>query len=355
MLSRVANSLYWMSRYIERAESIARLVDVNLQLLLDFRDLDDAAIDAHWVPIVQSSGDEVLFRSLHAQANGQTGTQFLVFQPANPNSIVSSVSSARENARMVRDQITAELWEEINRLYLFLRSPKAAQLWRESPSDFFLSIKNDSLLLQGLTDATVVRNEGWFFMQAGRFIERADKTSRILDVCHASLPATGLPAAPTQADALGWSAVLRSCSAWDAYKAVHGAEVSPTLVAELLLLSDEFPRSVRFSVRQLNTVMRRISGVHDGRFSNEAEKLAGRLLAELQFSTVEDIFEIGLHTYIDQIQTKLNAIGAALFQTYIFQPFQIPEEYELRQQEEQQQQSAAHPAPSPRSSRSATA
>ena len=338
MLSRVANNLYWMSRYIERAESIARLVDVNLQLLLDFRNLDDRGLDAHWIPIVQSSGDEELFRRLHPRTTGQTVTEFLVFQAENPNSILSSIAQARENARMVRDQITAELWEEINRLYLFLYSPRAGELWNESPSDFFLTIKNGSLLLQGLTDATVVRNEGWFFTQAGRYLERADKTSRILDVRHASLPERGMPGAPSQSDALGWSAVLRSCSAWDAYKAVHGAEVQPALVAELLLLSDEFPRSVRFSVRHLNTVLRRISGVHEGRFSNAAEKLAGRLLAELQFSTVEDIFEVGLHTYIDQVQMKLNSIGDALFQAYIFQPFHLTEEYELRQQEEQQQQ-----------------
>ena len=340
MLSRVANNLYWMSRYIERAESIARLVDVNLQLLLDFRSLDDSGLDAHWIPIVQSSGDEELFRRLHPHTTGQTVTEFLVFQAENPNSILTSIAQARENARMVRDQITAELWEELNRLYLFLYSPKAEELWQESPSDFFLTIKNGSLLLQGLTDATVVRNEGWFFMQAGRYLERADKTSRILDVRHASLPEKGMPSAPSQTDALGWAAVLRSCSAWDAYKALHGAEVQPALVAELLLLSDEFPRSVRFSVRHLNTVLRRISGVHEGRFSNDAEKLCGRLLAELQFSTVEDVFEVGLHTYIDVTQAKLNAIGDALFQAYIFQPFLFPEEFELQQQEEQQQQTA---------------
>lgn len=344
MLSRVANSLYWMSRYIERAESIARLVDVNLQLLLDFRNLDDRALDAHWIPIVQSSGAEELFRKLHPQTNGHTVTEFLVFQSANPNSILSSVAQARENARMVRDQISAELWEELNRLYLFLNSPRAGELWDESPSDFFMTIRNGSLLLQGLTDATVVRNEGWFFTQAGRFLERADKTSRILDVRHASLPDRGMPGPPSQTDALGWSAVLRSCSAWDAYKALHGAEVEPALVTELLLLSDEFPRSVRFSLRHLNTVLRRISGVREGRFSNSAEKLAGRLLAELQFSNVEDIFEIGLHNYIDLVQTKLNAIGDALFQAYIFQPFQLPEENELRQQEEQQQQQVFRPA-----------
>ena len=122
------------------------------------------------------------------------------------------------------------------------------------------------------------------------------------------------------------------------YESFNESRLQPALVAEFLLLSDDFPRSVRFSVRHLNNALRRISGVHEGRFCNDAEKLAGRLLAELQFSTAQDIFEVGLHTYIDITQAKLNSIGDALFQAYIFQPFQTPDDYQLRQQEEQQQQ-----------------
>ncbi|HEY4301588.1 MAG TPA: alpha-E domain-containing protein [Candidatus Didemnitutus sp.] len=344
MLSRVANSLYWMSRYIGRAENTARLVDVNLQLLLDMRKLDDKALAGHWIPILQSTGDEDLFRQLHEKATGKTVTEYLVFQPENTNSILSSLAQARENARMIRDQITSELWEEINRLYLFLHSPQARTLWRNSPHEFFQEIKNAAMLLQGLTDGTVMRNEGWQFVQCGRYLERADKTSRILDVRHASVPEKGLPAEVSQADALGWSAVLRSCSAWDAYKAQHGAEVLPAHVASLLLLNDLFPRSVRFCVREIDSALHRISGVADDRFSNDAEKLAGRLLAELSFSTVEEIFEYGLHAYVDTLQGKLNAIGEALFQAYIFQPFQTLEDDQLRQQEEQQQQ---HRLPAP--------
>lgn len=338
MLSRVANSLYWMSRFVERAENIARLVDVNLQLLLDFRKLNDAAVSGHWLPIVQSTGDEEQFRAHHARATGQSVTEFMVFQPENPNSIVSAITQARENARMVRDQITTEYWEELNRLYLFLTSPRARRLWSTSPYEFFREIKTGSLLLQGLFDATTVRNEGWIFVQLGRFIERADKTSRILDVRHASLPAGGAAPAPAAIDALGWSAVLRSCSAWDAYKALHGAEVHPVLVAEFLLLSDDFPRAVRFCVRHLNQALRRLSGVREGRYSNEAEKIAGRLLAQLQFDGREEILGVGLHRYIDELQAELNAIGEAIFQVYIYQPFHLPEEFQLRQQEEQQQQ-----------------
>ena len=340
MLSRVANGLYWMSRYVERAENTARLVDVNLQLVLNLRNLDDSTLAGHWVPIVQSTGDEELFFQLYPKASGQNVTEFFIFQGANPNSIVSAVGQARENARTVRDQITVEFWEALNRLYLFLHSPQARRQWEENPGEFFSDVRNGSLLLQGMGDATIVRNEGWLFMQVGRFLERADKTSRMLDVRHGSVSDQGGPVADRQADVLGWSAMLRSCSAWDAYKSLHGAEVQPLQVAEFLMLSEDFPRSVRFCVHQLNHALRRISGVAEGRFSNEAEKLAGRLHAELQFSAATDIFSPDLHTYIDRLQGKLNGIGEALFQTYIFQPFQTGSENEWRQQEEQQQQTA---------------
>jgi uncharacterized alpha-E superfamily protein len=338
MLSRVANCLYWMSRYIERAENIARIVDVNLQLLLDFRNLDEGRLAEHWLPIVEATGDEKQFFELHPKATANAVTEFLVFQPENPNSIFSSICQARENARMVRDQITVELWEELNRLYWFVRTPQARQVWKESPSEFFQQIKGSSLLLIGLTRATSIRNEGWYFGEAGKFLERADKTSRILDVRHHTLPERGAPTSVSQAEALEWSAVLRSCSAWDAYKSIHGAEVHPKLVAEFLICSEEFPRSVRFCVEGLNSALRKISGVPEGKFCNDSEKLAGRLIAELQFSTIDEIFAQGLHSYLDLLQTKLNDIGGAMFNAYIFQAFNTVEQEIFVQQEEQQQQ-----------------
>ena len=338
MLSRVANSLYWMARYIERAENIARIVDVNLQLLLDLRELDDGKLAAYWLPIVQATGDEKEFFKLHQRATGKTVTEFLVFQNENPNSIVQVVCQARENARMVRDQLTLELWEELNRLYLFVRSPQARKVWDRSPSEFFQEIKAGSLHLIGIASATLLHDEGWWFVQTGQFIERADKTTRILDVRYETLPERGAPKTVSQADALEWAAVLRSCSAWDAYKTFYGADVHPRLVAEFLLLNDSFPRSVRFCVSELNRAIRRISGVAEGNFCNDAEKLTGRFLAELQFSTVDEIFERGLHQYLDEAQTKLNDIGAALFHSYIAQPFQNPDGKHMVQQEEQQQQ-----------------
>ena len=343
MLSRVANSLYWMSRYIERAENIARIVDVNLQLLLDLRNLDEERLAAHWLPIVQTTGDEKQFYEKHPKATAQAVTEFLVFQMDNPNSLVSSICQARENARMVRDQITVELWEELNRLYWFVRTPTARSVWKDSPSEFFQQIKASSLHIIGLSYATLIHNEGWWFTQVGKFLERADKTSRILDLRYQTLPEKGAPTTISQTDALEWSAVLRSCSAWDAYKTIHGAEVNPRLVAEFLLLNEDFPRSVRFCVNSLNDALRQISGVQPGRFCNDAEKLAGRLVAELQFSTIDEIFEQGLHGYLDLLQIKLNDIGATMFNAYIFQSFNNLEDEIMVQQEEQQQQSGQIP------------
>lgn len=338
MLSRVANSLFWTARYIERAENIARIVDVNLQLLLDIRDLDEKRLIEYWLPIVQATGDEPAFFKLHPHATGKAVTEFLVFQQENPNSIVQSICQARENARMARDQLTLELWEELNRLYLFVRSPQARKIWERSPSEFFQEVKSSSLHLNGIINATLVHDEGWWFVQTGQFLERADKTTRILDVRHQSLPQRGAPAGISSDNALEWSAVLRSCSAWDAYKTIYGADVHPRLVAEFLLLSDNFPRSVRFCVSELNRAIRRISAVAEGHFCNDAEKLTGRFLAELQFSAVDEIFDIGLHKYLDDAQIKLNNIGDALFRAYIFQQFEHPGEIHMVQQEEQQQQ-----------------
>ncbi len=343
MLSRVANSLYWMSRYIERAENIARIVDVNLQLLLDYRSLDDKGLAAYWVPIVQTTGDEELFFKLYPEANGQTVTEFLVFRPDNTNSIISSIALARESARMVRDQITIEIWEELNRLYLFIHSDGARQMWGESPYEFFQEIKASSLHLQGLSNATVVHNEGWQFMQVGKYLERADKTTRILDVRHATVPPRrSAPKAASQTEALEWASILRSCSAWDAYKALHSAEVDPQRVAEFLLFSDDFPRSVKFSITHMDRALRAISGAPEGRFINDPERLSGRLLAEFQFGTIAEVFEQGIHDYLDVVQQKLNKIGDAVFGSYTFQPFTSIDE-EIQQQQQQQQQQLRQP------------
>jgi len=336
MLSRVANSLYWMGRYIERAENLARIVDVNMQLMLDFREAGNQRTDAHWLPIIQATGDKALFFEFHEEVTSYNAQDFLTFRADNPNSLFSIVSLARENARMVRDQVTVEIWEEINRIYLFLRSNSARELWDSSPSEFYQEIKLSSLYLQGLSDATIPHTEGWLFMQAAKYLERADKTTRVLDIRHASLPEKGMPNKTLGPhESLEWAAVLRSCSAWDAYRQVHGVDIDPARISDFLLLSKDFPRSIEFCLSALDSALRNISGVQPGRFSNDAEKLSGRLLAEIQFSSIEDIFAHGMHDYIDLLQQRFNQIGEALFAAYIFQPFNAGEET-LQQQQQQQ-------------------
>jgi uncharacterized alpha-E superfamily protein len=285
------------------------------------------------MPIVQSTGDEEQFLKHYKEPSGHNVTDFLTFRTENPNSIISSIAQARENARMVRDQITGEMWEEINRLYLFLRSPRAREVWKLSPNEFFQEIKASSLYLQGLTDATIPRDEGWNFMQVGKYLERADKTTRILDVRYQTLPARGAPTTVSQAETLEWAAVLRSCSAWDAYRERCAADVDPRKVVAFLVLDEDFPRSVEFCIAQVDYALRRISGVPDGRFSNDAEKLSGRLLAEIRFSSEDDVFVSGLHEYLDVLQQKFNAIGESLFAAYIFHPFNDPYA-ELQQQQQ---------------------
>jgi uncharacterized alpha-E superfamily protein len=342
MLSRVAHSLYWMSRYLERAENTARLVDVNLQLLLDFRAGDEEPTD-YWLPIVDSTGERERYLALHPVPDGPSAVEFLVFDPANPTSLVESVSRARENAGTVRDQLTAELWEEINRLYLFLRSEDAHTRFAASPADFFERIKNATLLLTGLGHATVMRGEGWQFVEVGRYLERGDQTTRILDVLHAAFPERGTPDIWSERNAIEWAAVLRSCSAWDAYKSLYGANVEPTRVVGFLLLNEDFPRSVRFCAEEVDAALRRISGVADGRFANAAEQRSGRFLAELRFAAVEDLLaERGLHAYLDLVQARLAGIADAVAEVYVErvtrEPAPAPQAQAQQQQQQQQQQ-----------------
>jgi uncharacterized alpha-E superfamily protein len=339
MLSRVANSLFWMSRYLERAENISRIVDVNLQSLLDYKTLDDKRLKEQWDPLVNTLGDDELFAKLYKKADSRSVTEFLTFNDKNPNSILSCIVSARHNARSVRDQISLEMWEEINRLYLFIRSKETKKLWQESPYDFYREVKQTSYKLQGLTSATTVHDEGLEFIMMGRFLERADMTSRILDVKHQTLQGIGSKEQQqeeTSQTILQCAAVLRSSSAYEAYQQLYVSEIVPQKVAEFLLLGDSFPRSMRFCVRTFDHFLRKMTGSSPGYFTNEAEKLSGRLVAELSYTTIEEVFAIGLHTYLDNIQLKLSEIGAALFESYIFyQQTDMEQEIQIQKQVQQ--------------------
>jgi uncharacterized alpha-E superfamily protein len=338
MLSRVADSIYWMARYVERADNIARLVDVNIQLLLDYFQSDKSKLDEYWEPILKSLNLEDAFYAKHDLANTDNVADFLTFEPRSGSSIKSCIRAARENARMVRDQISTEIWEEINRLYHFINSANAQEIWESGPSEFYRQIRQSSQIFQGLSSSTVTHDEGWEFNQIGKYIERADMTTRILDVkYHILLPK--VQDVGGAFDTFQWLVMLRSASAMEAYMKAYNSDVTHHQVAEFLILNDIFPRAVRFCVRQVDNALRRLARARQGEFIHPVEKISGKLLAELDFSTIEDIFSQGLHEYIDHLQIEFNHIGEAMQKTYIFSPRQeIGSEEIWHQQQIQQQQ-----------------
>lgn len=314
MLSRVAGSLYWLSRNMERAENNARIVDVNLQLMLDFEDTE-REIDAHWSPIINSLETSEAFRKHYGEITGDAVTDFLTFSRDNPSSIYSCIANARENARMVREQISSEMWEQLNRLYLMMRSSNARDLFDSSPYEFYKTVVDASQLFQGITDATMTHGEGWDFMQFGKFIERADSTSRILDIKYHILLPSGEQVGGN-VDSVQWMAVLKSVSGMEAFCKAYVGQVAPWKVAEFLVLHAGFPRSIRFCIEELDNALHRLSGSPISHFQNEAERLGGRLRSDLEFGTVDEVFREGLHQYLDRIQLRLNEIGGAMEKTY---------------------------------------
>lgn len=313
MLSRVADSLYWMSRYMERAENDARLLDVNLQLLLDLG--GEAEAMQHWAPVIASLEETSLFDSLYETADEASVTEFLTLQKKNPNSIISCLTLARENARTTREQISSEMWEEINRLYLFVQSDAAPKLLLASPHEFFKQVITGSHLFQGVTASTMTHGEGWDFIRIGTLLERADCTSRILDVKYHILLPTGEDIGGN-VDTIQWMGVLKSCSGLEAYCKLYVSQVAPWKVAEFIITDQEFPRSIRYCVDSLDNALHRISGVDESRYANEAERLSGRLRSDLDYVTIGEVFEFGLHEYLIEIQERLVEVNNAMHATY---------------------------------------
>ncbi len=304
-----------MSRYIERAENIARLMQVSFELLLDSAGVGSVKNDDYWSPVLAATAMEASFRLLYPDPKPNDSFHFLTLDERNPDSILSCVREARENARTVRDQISDEMWAELNQLHLLVSSERGTAMLASSPQGFFEKIIQSSLLFDGITSATLSRNEGWNFLQLGRFLERADKTSRFLDIKTQTMANTDIAV-----DALEWGTILRACSALASYRRVNGTEFTLDRVLEHLLFSTEFPRSVRFCVKMADEMLHHISGTSTGRYSNRCEKLAGALLARLNFSGPSDVLTRGLHEYIDDLQVALNETGQAIFEAYVHLP-----------------------------------
>ncbi|MDX1764427.1 MAG: alpha-E domain-containing protein [bacterium] len=310
MLSRVADSLYWISRYMERAENVARFVDVNIHMALDV----PGDSGTQWQPLVDASGDRESFQVRYGAASRDNVIRFLTFDETNPNSILSCIRTVRENARWIRQFITLEMWEQINEFYLMMEGASTKKMDRHAAHDFLEDVMMASQLFSGITDATMSHGEGWHFCRLGRMLERADKTSRILDVKYFHLfPSPDFVRTPF--DDILWAAVLRSISALEMYRKQHH-QILPAAVLDFLILDREFPRAIHHCAIVAEESLRAISGTPGATFHNQAERLLGKLRSELDYTQVEEIIDGGVHEFLDGVQARLNAVGAAVQETF---------------------------------------
>jgi uncharacterized alpha-E superfamily protein len=307
MLARVADSIYWMSRYVERAENVARFIEVNLYLMLDL----PVGSAQQWQPLVDTTGDAARFAKRYGTATQRNVIQFLTFDQENVNSIRSCLRSARENARSVREIISSEMWEQLNEFYLMVNSAAADAA---DPQDLFASVRRAGHLFAGVTDATMTHNESWHFCRLGRMLERADKTSRILDVKYFLLLPTAADVGTTSDD-IQWAAVLRSASAFEMYRKRHG-RIAPDRIVEFLLFENEFPRAIQYCLVRARGSVHAISGTPAGVFRHPVERLFGELCSELAYARVEAIITAGLHEYLDRLQNKMNQVGTGVSETF---------------------------------------
>ncbi len=305
MLSRVADGLYWMARYLERAEHTARLIEVQLNLMLD---QSAYSADERWRRILTSLGEPKLPTD---QRDAQSLTYALIFDRTCRSSIVAAVVAARENARQVRQQISSEMWEQLNRLFHQVRRADLEEDWDPQPHDFLLNVYEGCHLFQGITDSTMSHNEGWQFIQIGRHMERVMSTAKLIDTHYREFENDELAH-------LEWIGLLRCCTAFEAYCKYYTADVRPDRVAEFLLLNEEFPHTIRFAVDHLQAALLALPE-SDGRCA-KVSRLAGRLKANLTFAQTDEIMTQGMHSYLFDIQQQCGQIDTALRQAYIDYP-----------------------------------
>jgi uncharacterized alpha-E superfamily protein len=305
MLSRVADSLYWMSRYLERAEHTARLVDVELQLWLD------------QAPEVGAGRWRFLLEALRTpRAEGVIDptklTNTLVFSRTNASSIVSCVSSARENLRHVREQCSSEMWEQLNRLYLEVMDVRSEDAWNSH--GFLRSVLEGAQLFQGITDGTMSHGEGWQFIQLGRYVERTETMAALVETHFRRMGQPSDQAVET-AEYLEWVGLLRASVAFEAYCKAYTAEIRPLRVAEFIVLNPEFPHSIRFSVDRVNAALHIIGDLTERR-AKLPTRIAGRLRAQLSFSQIEEVMAQGAYAYLENVRSECAQIHAAIHQIY---------------------------------------
>ncbi len=311
MLSRIADSLFWIARYMERAEDTARILDVNYHMMAEH---SPHTYRLRWDPLVAITGEQDRFNARYERATPRNVFEFLAFSRENPSSIVQCITLVRENARTIRDRISRELWEDVNTLYHQVTRYDPEEEIAVGPHRFCSAIRFGSHRFHGVADDTLPHDEGWNFLQAGRALERAEMTARIVDVeYHKLVEASGDTAGSHQ-----WMAVLQSVAAYEFYRRQYHSQIEPERVAELLVLHARHPRSIRFNIATLQESLRAISGSAPGTYSNEAERLTGKLHESLMYDRIEDIFARGLHTFLTELQKACRSIGDHIARSYFY-------------------------------------
>jgi uncharacterized alpha-E superfamily protein len=312
MLSRVAETLYWMSRYLERAEHTARLLDVDLQLRLD---QSPQVGSGRWLRLLEASQ---VPPPEGGKIDSTTLTHILTLDRENSSSILSCVAAARENLRQVREQCSTEMWEQLNRLYLQVNSTTSSEAWLLHSYVFFRAVQEGAHLFQGVTDSTMSHGEGWQYIQLGRFVERTDALARLIGTHLSHLPYPTDQAVESE-EYIEWVGLLKSCAAFEAYCKAYTAELRPMRVAEFLLLNSEFPHSVRFSVERIHEALNAIGELTD-RKAEQPDRLAGRMRATLSFTQIEEILSSGSIAYVESIRWQCGQVHDAIHQIYFDYP-----------------------------------
>jgi len=309
MLSRVADRIFWMSRHVERAENMARVLGVTSNLVLyGSKETQEQSLLAP----LSSTGLADAYFARHRKLDLSTLIRFFALDERNPFSIYSLLKQARENAHEVRWQITSEMWETLNTTWLELRNARPGRVTGAGANDFFEWVKARSHLFRGVTYGTILRSEAYNFSRLGTFLERADNTVRILDTKYYIL----LPRVEDIGGALDyyqWSALLRSVSSYETYRALYRDQIVPIRVAELLILERRMPRSLAACFEQIVLAMDRIQGQHD----HAAKRLAAEISARLTYSDIEEIFETGVHEYVDACLADINELTLRIQRAYL--------------------------------------
>lgn len=331
MLSRVAESLYWMARYIERAEDLTRLLAVNFNSQLDARS-DDA--QAGWQSLIRIVGDEKIFKETLGETNPQSVIKFVLWESANLNSVNDCIINARENARSIREQISSEVWEVLNRLYFLTRDANRAHVLT-NPTEFFRLVRDRAQAFQGIASATMTHGEPYQFIQLGLHFERADKTARILSVNYLPLIQSTGTAAETSLQLI---TLLRFCSAFEPYRRTVAGQIHAENVVEYLLLNREFPRAVLFC---LNACINRLDRIGENASvllkSDSPRRALGRLGADLEYLDIHDVLGENMEPFLSNFLIRLNLVGGEIARTYFNTNIILPDERPRQQQQQQQQ------------------